>query len=241
MTDKTTRWAFTAFEQQWKLFEKMPREIGAWGWQLEKCPDTGKLHYQGYLRTIGQHRFKGEPGPQSVPADSLRRLLPGVHITAAANWQKLINYCKKKESKVEGHEPVHEVSTFPTMYSYTEELAERLPHWDQVRELWLEHTSIKAKQMRRFQPEFKTEKEYEDSDFYRYPTIEAYAYEVILKTMIANDVRAGKPVEFISQNPLFITTWKNKIKDLIFRRDYPYEPPPSILDRQTDRYLISFE
>jgi len=235
MTDKTTRWAFTAFEAQWKHFEKMPREIGAWGWQLEKCPDTGKLHYQGYIRTLGQHRFKGEPGPQSVPADSLRRLLPGVHITAAANWQALINYCKKKESKVEGHEPVHEVSTFPTMYSYSEELAERLPQWDQVRELWMTDNDNKMKEARRL----KTEAGVLGLTIYKSP--EEYAYDVILKTMVANDVRAGKPVEFISQNPLFITTWKNKIKDLIFRRDYPFEPPPSILDRQTDIYLISFQ
>jgi len=236
MTEKTTRWAFTAYEQQWKLFEKMPPGIGEWGWQVEKCPDTGRLHYQGFIRTVGQHRFKGKR-----PADSLLKIFPGVHIEPASDWVKLINYCKKKESRVEGQQPVHEVSTFPTMYSYTEELAARLPHWDKVRELWEEHVTIKAKQMKRFQPEFKTEKEYEDSEFYRYPTPEAYAYEVILKSMIANDVRAGKPVEFISQNPLFITTWKNKIKDLIFRRDYPYEPPPSILDRQTDNFLITFQ
>jgi hypothetical protein len=229
MADKTTRWAFTAYEQQWKYFEKMPPGIGEWGWQLEKCPSTGNLHYQGFIRTVGQHRFKGKR-----PADSLCRIFPGVHIEPAEDWVKLINYCKKKESKVEGHQPVHEVSTFPTMYSYSEELAERLPAWDQVRELWMTDNDNKMKEARRL----KTEAGVLGLTLYKSP--EEYAYDVILKTMVANDVRAGKPVEFISQNPLFITTWKNKIKDLIFRRDYPYEPPPSILDRQTDRYLISF-
>jgi len=230
MTDKTTRWAFTAYENQWKLFEKMPPGIGEWGWQLEKCPTTGNLHYQGFIRTVGQHRFKGKR-----PADSLCRMFPGVHIEPALDWLKLINYCKKKESKVEGAQPVHAISTFPTMYSYSEELAERLPEWDQVRELWEHDSNTKLKQCKRFQAEASV------LGLTIYKSPEEYAYDVVLKDMVANDVRAGKPVEFISQNPLFLTTWKNKIKDLIFRRDHPYSPPPSILDRQTDNILISFE
>ena len=241
---KTTRWAFTAYEAQWPLFEKMPPGIGEWGWQLEKCPDTGRLHYQGYLRTVQQHRFKGEPGRFSTPNESLRNILPGVHITAAEDWIKLIQYCKKKESRVEGHEPVHQVSTFPTMYSYTEELAERLPMWDKVRELWEKHIEDTSRLLRRYQPEFKSDEEYRASKFYRYTDPTEYAYEIILKDMISSDIRAGKPVEFICQNPLFLTTWKNRIKDLIFRKDYPMEPPPSISDRQTDKidtHQITFD
>lgn len=229
MTNKTTRWAFTAFEGQWKCFEKMPPGIGEWGWQVETCPDTGRRHYQGFIRTVGQHRFKGKQ-----PNDSLCRMFPGVHIEPASNWLALLNYCKKKESRVEGVPPVHEISTFPTMYSYSEELAERLPEWDKVRELWMTDNDNKMKQCRRHQAEASV------LGLTIYTSPEQYAYDVILKDMVSNDVRAGKPVEFISQNLLFLTTWKNRIKDLIFRRDHPYSPPPSIIDRQTDNILISF-
>lgn len=90
-TDKTTRWAFTAFEDQWGLFNDMPDIVAEWGWQTEVCPDTGRKHYQGYLRTRNQQRFT-----------ALRKVLPGVHIEPARNWEALMNYCKKTETAVNG-------------------------------------------------------------------------------------------------------------------------------------------
>ncbi len=95
-TDKTTRWAFTAYEAQWDLFKTMPECIAEWGWQTEKCPDTERLHYQGFLRTKRQVRFS-----------QMKKDFPGVHIEVAKNWQALMNYCKKSESAVSGTQ-VHE-------------------------------------------------------------------------------------------------------------------------------------
>lgn len=95
-TDKTTRWAFTAYQDQWDLFKTMPECVAEWGWQTEKCPDTERLHYQGYIRTKRQVRFS-----------QMKKDFPGVHIEAAKNWQALLNYCKKSDSAVSGTQ-VHE-------------------------------------------------------------------------------------------------------------------------------------
>lgn len=88
---KTTRWAFTAFESQWPLFTSIPSIVAEWGWQTEKAPDTGNLHYQGYIRTSRQVRMS-----------QLRKALPGVHLELARNWSALQNYCKKSETAVPG-------------------------------------------------------------------------------------------------------------------------------------------
>lgn len=88
---KSTRWAFTAYENQWSLFDVIPSIVAEWGWQTEKCPDTQRLHYQGYLRTSRQVRHS-----------QLRSVLPGVHIEVARDWNKLLNYCKKKDTSIGG-------------------------------------------------------------------------------------------------------------------------------------------
>ena len=90
-TDKTTRWAFTAYEEQWSLFKEMPDIIAEWMWQTEVCPETGRKHYQGCMRTRTQQRFS-----------AIRKVLPGVHVEPARNWEALVNYCKKKETSIEG-------------------------------------------------------------------------------------------------------------------------------------------
>jgi len=114
-TDKSSRWQFTAYEDQWDLFKTMPPGIAEWGWQKETCPNTQKLHYQGYLRTTSQVRFS-----------ALKKILPGVHIEVAKNWQALINYCQKIDTRVEGEAPVHVVNTYYTQYTYAEKLGKQL-------------------------------------------------------------------------------------------------------------------
>lgn len=100
---KSTRWQFTAYEQQWSLFEAMPPIIVEWGWQQEVCPKTQRPHYQGYVRTGRQVRFS-----------QLKKALPGVHLEPAKNWDALVNYCKKEETAVAGTQ-VHETTTFTSL------------------------------------------------------------------------------------------------------------------------------
>lgn len=102
-TDKTSRWAFTAYEEQWPQFTSMNDIIAEWGWQTEVCPTTQKRHYQGYLRTKRQVRFS-----------QMKKALPGVHIEFAKNWDALLQYCKKQDSAQPGTQ-VHQVSTTKAM------------------------------------------------------------------------------------------------------------------------------
>lgn len=99
MSDRSTRWAFTAFENQWPLFEKMPDLVKEWSWQTEVCPDTGRKHYQGWILTNSQQRHS-----------ALIKALPGVHIEIAKNWNALISYCRKEETRDASGSVVHQVN-----------------------------------------------------------------------------------------------------------------------------------
>lgn len=90
--DKSTRWSFTAYEGQYSIIDAhaaQPHElIAEIGWQDEICPKTQKKHRQGYVRTVRQVRFS-----------QLSAIMPGIHLEVAKNWQALINYCQKVESR----------------------------------------------------------------------------------------------------------------------------------------------
>jgi hypothetical protein len=87
----------TVYEPQFTLLDTMPSLIAEWGWQDESCPETGRLHRQGYFRTARQMRFS-----------QAKDLLPGVHIEQARDWNKLLNYCKKKDTSLGNR--VHETN-----------------------------------------------------------------------------------------------------------------------------------
>lgn len=124
MSDKSSRWAFTAYEDQYHLFDKgMPPGVAEWGWNAEICPETNRNHRQGFLRLSNQQRFSW-----------LKKIFPGVHLEVAKDWNKLVNYCKKEETRAPGTVPVRETNNIPTKYQYADEVAERLvanydPEW----------------------------------------------------------------------------------------------------------------
>lgn len=92
MTDnKSQRWAFTAYEQDWDCFKVMPELVAEWGWQQEICPTTQRPHYQGYMRLKRQARLS-----------QLKKIFPTTHFEMAKNWNALIQYCKKEETAVDG-------------------------------------------------------------------------------------------------------------------------------------------
>jgi len=122
-TDKSSRWAFTAYEDQWNLFESMPPGVAEWGWNAEVCPKTNRKHYQGYLRLTQQQRFAW-----------LRKLLPGVHIEISKNWEALKKYCQKEETRISGTQPTHQESSFMTLYQYTDDVAKRFANQIQTKE-----------------------------------------------------------------------------------------------------------
>lgn len=128
-TDKTTRWAFTAYENQWHLFEVMNDKIAQWGWQIEVCPKTQNKHYQGYMRTKTQQRHK-----------AMKEMFPGVHLEFARNWIALLKYCEKSETAVEGTQ-VRQTnpSQTMTMAQALTKLALHIPFKRAVN--WLESTN----------------------------------------------------------------------------------------------------
>lgn len=97
MADKSTRWAFTAYENQYAMIENIDKAIVAEiGWQDEVCPDTGRRHRQGFIRTHRQVRFS-----------QIRKLVPGVHVEVARNWEALMAYCRKNETRDISGSQVH--------------------------------------------------------------------------------------------------------------------------------------
>lgn len=87
-SEKTTRWAFTAYEPHYPLIEAPNDLIAEIGWQDEICPKTQKKHRQGFLRTVRQVRFA-----------QVRAILPGVHVEPAKDWTALQKYCQKSASR----------------------------------------------------------------------------------------------------------------------------------------------
>lgn len=88
-TDKTTRWAFTMYEDQYHLLDTIDKNIVKMiKYQDEICPDTQRKHKQGCILTHQQQRFS-----------AMVKMLPGVHLEKAKNWTALLNYCEKSESR----------------------------------------------------------------------------------------------------------------------------------------------
>lgn len=99
-TLRTSRWQMTVYEPQYPLLETMPGLIAEWGWQEERCPKTDRQHRQGFLRTFSQQRLS-----------ALRKVLPGIHLEPAKNWNALIEYCKKSETRDGDGNAVHQTNS----------------------------------------------------------------------------------------------------------------------------------
>jgi len=91
-TDKSTWWSITAFddgEKEWLGGGKFPEWVAAVHGGLEKCPDTGREHFQGALQCRSQQRFS-----------AVKKILPKSHIEPAKSAEALRKYCMKAETAV---------------------------------------------------------------------------------------------------------------------------------------------
>jgi len=232
MTDKSTRWAFTAYEDQFRLFDGgPPPAVAEWGWNTEICPKSNRIHRQGYLLLRTQHRFA-----------AVRKMFPGVHVEIAKDWNKLKEYCKKLDTRAPGTEPVVVFNELPTLYSYLDEVVERLPYWNEVREMWMAHCEAYLDYKRAVERKLVMPNIY-STEQPLYSDVNDFAYHVLVKDIVDSDVQAGRPgIAFIVQNPLWITTAKNQIKNLIIQRHglTPRFTPRVQTDRQTDTFEVSF-
>lgn len=77
---------FTSYEEDEPLVHE---NVQYMIFQREKCPKTGKLHYQGYIELIKKRRLT-----------SLKKVYPKYHIESRKGTQKqAIDYCKKEETR----------------------------------------------------------------------------------------------------------------------------------------------
>jgi len=99
MTDnKYSRFAFTAYEAQWPLVQELSQDalfVKMCKWQQEVCPTSGRKHWQGALLTHRPVRFK-----------TVMARLKGVHIEPAKDWNALLAYCCKEETRDPSGNPV---------------------------------------------------------------------------------------------------------------------------------------
>ena len=122
---KTTHWAITVYEGQWHYLEKPPQDITWVDGQYEECPTTQKKHFQGACITRSQHRWSGCKGDYKV-AESLRQILPGVHFEPASDWKKLLQYCKKEETRIPGTQYEARANSIPSHFQYADDCGLRI-------------------------------------------------------------------------------------------------------------------
>jgi len=200
-TDKSSRWSFTAYEEQYGLFNTMPPGIAEWGWNAEICPETNRPHRQGYLRLQSQQRFAW-----------LKKIFPGVHIEVAKNWDALVNYCKKEDTRAPGTTPVHQTNSIPSHYQYAEMVARKYlelhgpddletAQWDRI------HTNTPATKI----------------------GIARISIADRLDSIVDADIIAGRRYAFwIVGNPSWEATWKKKWKPYIRSFISEINSPPTV-------------
>ncbi len=126
---RARNWCFTVFDATtdrhgatrgpWAegLLGELHRRCGGYVvGQLEKCPDTHRLHVQGFVQLPARMRFQ----------QLVRLCRTGVHLEIAKAPKHAIEYCKKAESRVVGP---WEFGTPPTFQGKRTDLS-RL--WSQV-------------------------------------------------------------------------------------------------------------
>jgi len=93
MTDKATWWSITSFQEEEICTLEDVSTYPDWVAKVyggrEKCPDTGRVHFQGALQCRTQHRFS-----------KVKAWLPKAHIEAAKSALALKKYAMKAETAV---------------------------------------------------------------------------------------------------------------------------------------------
>lgn len=92
---KTRNWFFTSFltddDQRRPVWDAV--EMQYLVYQLERCPESGKLHWQGAVK-FKSHLRRSE-------AQS-RMQLPDCHFKPTRDWTSAVRYCKKVETRISG-------------------------------------------------------------------------------------------------------------------------------------------
>jgi len=167
------------------------------GWilygQVEMCPKTNRYHLQGALKT-----------PQ-VSWEAVKKIfwLHHPHIEVCKDKAALMRYVNKTDSRVASLAPANNI---PSLFEYSDEMSKRMPTRQLLREQWEQAIERVLRSARINQIELPLP-----------GTLSQFAYSH-LESMVAEDIRSGRRgIEFIVQNPLWITTWRHQILNMIDR------------------------
>lgn len=102
------RWVWTWYPEESDYRPAaLPDNVAYMIYQEEKCPKTGKLHLQGYLRLVKRSRF-------TALKKALNELMPNIHIAAARGTEEECrNYCTKEATRIKAGKELGEY--VPTM------------------------------------------------------------------------------------------------------------------------------
>ena len=100
-------WSITIFDETYKTAQ-YPKTWELTG-QLEKCPETGKEHYQGML-TTPQERFA-----------AIKKVFRTAHIEKARKPTALAQYVKKEDTRLQS--VPDRKGDIPTLWDYSEKVA----------------------------------------------------------------------------------------------------------------------
>lgn len=91
MTDKSTWWSVTAYNDEIELLEsnEFPDFVVKVFGGREKCPTTGRIHFQGAVQCRSQQRFS-----------ALKKWLPTAHWEPAKNKDALQKYAMKADTAI---------------------------------------------------------------------------------------------------------------------------------------------
>lgn len=96
---RARRWCFTLFNESWILPATwLERKIRGCVYQKEQCPETGRLHYQGYAEFTAPLRRRQVQRALNIGQANCR--------PAAGTAVENINYCTKDDTRVPGTSPV---------------------------------------------------------------------------------------------------------------------------------------
>lgn len=91
-TDKSTWWSITSFDEGeicYLIAGTFPEWVHKVHGGVEKCPDTGREHFQGALQCRSQQRFS-----------AVKRMLPKSHLEPARHSEALRRYAMKADTAV---------------------------------------------------------------------------------------------------------------------------------------------
>lgn len=116
MSDKSTWWSVTAFNDEIQLLEKgeFPDYVQRVYGGKEECPETKKIHFQGAVQCRRQVRLT-----------QLKKWLPTAHFEIAHNKEALKKYAMKEETaigpKTERQNEVELITVEKLMYKLADE------------------------------------------------------------------------------------------------------------------------